>query len=497
MQTDDTIAAISTPLGKSGIGIVRLSGREALKISDRIFVSHKKKKIKKTLSHRILYGHIVDPKNKEVVDEVLVSVMKAPHTYTREDIVEINCHGGPAPLRRVLELALECGARLAEPGEFTQRAFLSGRMDLVQAEAVLDVINALTEQSRRIAVEQLSGGLSRQMEAVREKLVELTALVEAHIDFPEEDIAPLLLKDLKERAVHIRGSLKRMIDGARFGRILREGLKTAIIGRPNVGKSSLLNALLEHDRAIVTEMPGTTRDVIEEYLNINGVPVRIMDTAGIREVTDVAEREGVKRSIAAMQDADMVLLLLDGSEVLHDTDMELIEKSKSKSRIIIINKTDLPKKISLKKMGKAIAGQRITEKNNTVMPANASIQKKNRIPAQARNDVEGKFSGTRIVNISVKKGTGLDELKNRITESIIASHAEAGAYIVTNIRHARALEKALSSMDAFIRALAKKISPEFLSVELREALDAIGEIIGATTPDDILNRIFSNFCIGK
>jgi len=463
MQIDDTIAAISTPLGKSGIGIVRLSGREALKISDRIFVSHKKKKIKKTLSHRILYGHIVDPKNKEVVDEVLVSVMKAPHTYTREDIVEINCHGGPAPLRRVLELALECGARLAEPGEFTQRAFLSGRMDLVQAEAVLDVINALTEQSRRIAVEQLSGGLSRQMEAVREKLVELTALVEAHIDFPEEDIAPLLLKDLKKRAVHIRGSLKRMIDGARYGRILREGLKTAIIGRPNVGKSSLLNALLEHDRAIVTEMPGTTRDVIEEYLNINGVPIRIMDTAGIREVTDVAEREGVKRSIAAMQDADMVLLLLDGSEVLHDTDMELIEKSKSRNTILVINKTDLPQMVG----------------------------------ADLKPPAKRAIGDSLIVKISAKKGTGLDELKNRMTESIIASHAEAGAYIVTNIRHARALEKAHSSMDAFIRALAKKISPEFLSVELREALDAIGEIIGATTPDDILNRIFSNFCIGK
>jgi tRNA modification GTPase len=464
MHIDDTIAAISTPLGRNGIGIVRLSGREALKISDRIFISHKKKKIKHISSHKILYGHIVNPKNKEVVDEVLVSVMKAPHTYTRQDIVEINCHGGPAPLRRVLELALESGARLAEPGEFTKRAFLSGRIDLVQAEAVLDVINALTEQSRMIAVEQLRGGLSRQIEAVREKLVELTALVEAHIDFPEEDIAPLSLKDLKKRAVHIRQSLKRMIDGARYGRILREGLKTAIIGRPNVGKSSLLNALLEHDRAIVTEIPGTTRDVIEEYLNINGVPVRIMDTAGIREVTDIAEREGVKRSIAAMQDADMVLLLLDGSEVLHETDMELIEKSKSKNTILVINKTDLPQKVG--------AGLK---------------------PALAKSSI----GDSPIVRISAKQGTGLDELRNRITESIIASHAEAGAHIVTNIRHARALEKALSSMDSFIRELAKRIFPEFLSIELREALDAIGEIIGATTPDDILNRIFSNFCIGK
>jgi tRNA modification GTPase len=474
MHTEDTIAAISTPPGRSGIGIVRLSGGAALKIADRIFISPKKKKIKQMSSHSILYGHIIDPEDKETVDEALVSIMKAPNTYTREDIVEINCHGGPAPLRRVLELVLKYGARLAEPGEFTQRAFLSGRMDLAQAEAVLDVINALTEQSRRAAVEQLRGGLSRKLGAIREKLIELTALVEAHIDFPEEDIEPLSLKEMKRRAVQVQQSLRKLIESSRYGMILREGLKTAIIGRPNVGKSSLLNALLEHDRAIVTEMPGTTRDVIEEHLNINGIPVRIMDTAGIREGKDVAEKEGVKRSLRAMEDADLVLLVLDGSEAMHETDMELIEKSQTKNRIIVINKTDLPGKLNLKKMEQSITGQRITDENKNVIPLKV-----------------------RIVTISAKKATGLDELRNKIAESILTSHAGGNVQMVTNVRHVRALEKALSSIDSFLPELAKKTSPEFLAVELRDALDAIGEIIGITTPDDILNRIFSNFCIGK
>ncbi|RJQ51691.1 MAG: tRNA uridine-5-carboxymethylaminomethyl(34) synthesis GTPase MnmE [Nitrospiraceae bacterium] len=458
MHTEDTIAAISTPPGRGGIGIVRLSGGNAIKIAERIFISPKSKKLRQTASHRILYGHIANPKNREIIDEALVSVMKAPNTYTREDMVEINCHGGPAPLRRVLEIVLEKGARLAGPGEFTQRAFLNGRIDLAQAEAVLDVINALTEQGRRTAVEQLRGGLSARTEAVREKLADLAAVVETHIDFPEEDIGPAPLKDMNKRALRIQQALKKLTDSARYGMILREGLKTAIIGRPNVGKSSLLNALLEHDRAIVTEIPGTTRDVIEEYLNINGIPARIMDTAGIREVRDIAEREGVKRSIRAMEDADLVLLVLDGSEALHKTDLELAERSASKNTIFVINKTDLPRKI---------------------------------------NPKSGNVDLSPIVHISAKSGTGLEELKNKITESITAGNTGSGDALVTNVRHARALEKALASVGSFISALPKKTSPEFLSVELRDALDAVGEIAGTTTPDDILNRIFSNFCIGK
>jgi tRNA modification GTPase len=472
MQTENTIAAISTPPGHSGIGIVRLTGRDALKIADKIFRSPKKKLIKRTPSHRILYGHITDPLSKETIDEVLVSVMKAPDTYTKEDVVEINCHGGPVPLRRVLELVLRAGARLAEPGEFTRRAFLNGRIDLAQAEAVIDIINALTVQSQKTAVRQLKGNLSKKIEAIREMIIELTAFVEAYIDFPEDDIETISLVDMEKRAMAIKQSLEELVRSSRYGMILREGLKTAIIGRPNVGKSSLLNALLEHDRAIVTEAPGTTRDVIEEYLNINGIPVRIMDTAGIREVKDIAEQEGVKRSLGAMEDANLVLLVLDGSEELHETDRELIRKSEHKKRIIVINKTDLPQKIN--------------------PPSSPFSKGGNFVPL-----LEKEGSGEISLCISAKSGTGLDELKDKIAETVLQGHVEDSTTTVTNVRHVHALESALASINSFITAADRKTSPEFLSVELREALDAIGEIIGITTPEDILNKIFSDFCIGK
>ncbi|MBI4710401.1 MAG: tRNA uridine-5-carboxymethylaminomethyl(34) synthesis GTPase MnmE [Nitrospirae bacterium] len=404
---DDTIAAISTPSGIGGIGIVRLSGKNAIGIADRIFTSPKDRTLKKTPSHKIIYGHIVNS-NKEIVDEVLISIMRAPHTYTKENIVEINCHGGAVPLRRVLELALKNGARLARPGEFTQRAFINGRIDLAQAEAVLDAINSATEQSQKAAMEQLSGGLSNKINILRNKLVELTAFVEAHIDFPEEDMESPSLNDMQKRALKICGEITKLIEGSRHGMILREGLKTAIIGRPNVGKSSLLNALLEHDRAIVTELPGTTRDVIEEYLDLNGFPVRIMDTAGIREAKDVAEKEGVKRSLRAMKGADLVLLVLDGSEDLHNTDRELIERSALQNTILVINKTDRSQMIDLKNIGQET------------------------------------------VKISALTGAGLDELRNKIIDVISdAGGGEAShSGLVTNIRHVHALEKALASMNS-------------------------------------------------
>lgn len=454
MFNEDTIAAISTSIGHSGIGIVRLSGINSIRITDKIFISPKKKSLKKIPSHRIIYGHIINS-NKKIIDEVLVSVMRAPHTYTREDIVEINCHGGPVPLRRILELVLKAGARLAEPGEFTKRAFLNGRIDLAQAEAVLDIINAMTEQSRKAAIEQLGGGLSKKTGAIRKDLIKLTAFVEAYIDFPEEDIEPPSLKNMKKMALKIQNSLKKLVDSSQYGIILREGVKTAIIGRPNVGKSSLLNALLEQDRAIVTAVPGTTRDIIEDYLNIQGIPVKIMDTAGIRQVKNIAEKEGVKRSLRAIKDADMVLIVLDGSEDLHDTDRELIKKSKRENTILVINKTDLTQKIRLKK------------------------------------------SDRQSVRVSALKGTGLNELKERIVETSLKGKSLFSTGVVTNTRHLYALEKALASINSFIEASAKKISPEFLSVELRDALDAIGEIIGITTSEDILNEVFSKFCIGK
>lgn len=455
MYIDDTIAAISTPPGQGGIGIVRISGKDAILMADKIFYSPKKKKLIKSPTHRMHYGFILDPSDEEIVDEVLVSVMKSPNTYTREDIIEINCHGGAVPLRRILEIALQEGARLAEPGEFTRRAFINGRIDLAQAEAVLDVINSLTIQSQKSSMNQLRGTLSKKIDSIRDKLIELTAFVEAHIDFPEDDISSLSSTEMKEMAINILNSIKKLIESARFGVVLREGVKTAIAGRPNVGKSSLLNALLEQDRAIVTEIPGTTRDVIEEHLNIQGIPVRIMDTAGIRDVRDIAEQEGVKRSVRTIDEADLVLLILDGSEPLHATDERLIERSKSKNGLILINKTDLPQKINIKK-----------------------------------------YNG-KIVYISAKTGEGLKELRNEMVEAILGGKIEYGPEIVTNIRHVHALGRANESLNKFITGIRNQISPEFLSIELREALDSIGEIQGVTTTDDILNKIFDSFCIGK
>jgi tRNA modification GTPase len=456
MFDEDTIAALSTPPGYSGIGIVRLSGGNAIEIADRVFLSPGKKMLRHTPSHRILYGHIVNPADSEIMDEVLVSVMKAPHTYTREDIVEINCHGGPLTIRKVLHLLLEQGARLAEPGEFTRRAFINGRIDLAQSEAVLDIIHALTERGHRASMRQLSGGLSEKIDLLRKKIVGLSAVIETYIDFPGEGISPPDLKDMGSTASGIKQDLHRLIERAGYGRILREGLRTAIIGRPNVGKSSLLNALLDRERVIVTEMPGTTRDVIEEYLDINGVPVLIMDTAGIREARDVAEREGVERSMRAMKEASLVLLVIDGSEELHDTDRELITRSLAKNTILVINKSDL-----------------------------ASLVKDDGMP-----------SGSPVVRISATTGTGLDALKKMIVEKSLGGEALSGEVIVTNIRHVRSLERAYSSLCAFIDRL-PDLSPEFLAVELRESLDALGEIVGSTTPEEILNRIFSDFCIGK
>jgi tRNA modification GTPase len=343
MFNDDTISAIATPLGEGGIGIVRLSGKESIEIAEKIFTSPKKRFLRDVTSYKLVYGHIQDPSTGETVDEVLVAVMRSPHSYTREDIVEINCHSGMVTLRRILELALRGGARLADPGEFTKRAFINGRVDLPQAEAVLDLIRAKTDESRRIAMEQLQGGLSEKITALRDKLKDLCVHVEAYIDFPEDEIEIAsrdeIITSIKEIAKKFRKLLKTY-DEAKF---FREGLSTAIVGRPNVGKSSLLNALLQKDRAIVTPMPGTTRDVIEEYLNINGLPLRIMDTAGIRDVQNVAEKEGVKRSLQSIENADFVVAIFDSSEPFQDEDFEVIEKIKGKPLIIIVmNKCDLP-----------------------------------------------------------------------------------------------------------------------------------------------------------
>ncbi len=464
MFIDDTIAAISTPLGEGGIGIIRLSGKDAIPIADKVFRSTKKNKtLKNSGSYRLLYGHIIEPVTGQIIDEVIVSVMKAPYSYTREDVVEINCHGGMIPLKKTLEIVLKEGARIAEPGEFTKRAFLNGRIDLSQAEAVLDLIRAKTDESRKIAIEQIQGSLSEKIESIKNKLIEIFANVEALIDFPEDEIESASKQEMIDSVGTVSDELKKLLKTYDEAKFFREGLSTAIVGRPNVGKSSLLNALLQKDRAIVTDIPGTTRDVIEEYLNIKGLPLRIMDTAGIRDVKDVAEKEGVKRSLRSIENADLVIAIFDCSESLQNEDFEVAEKIKNKNAIIVLNKCDLPAAID----------------RNSILS----------IIHQTSSSV---------LNISAIRGDGLEELKEKIVESCLKDWKETReGVVISNLRHKVAIEKAQESIERAIFALNGNQPLEILAFELRDALDKLGEIVGAITTEDILNKIFSDFCIGK
>ncbi|MEW6674519.1 MAG: tRNA uridine-5-carboxymethylaminomethyl(34) synthesis GTPase MnmE [Nitrospirota bacterium] len=463
MSTDDTIAAISTPVGEGGIGIVRLSGEDSVEIAEKIFYSPKNKFLRDSKSYRVIYGFIKDPTTGEEVDEVLITVMRSPYSYTKEDVVEINCHGGMIPLRKTLELVLKEGARLAEPGEFTKRAFINGRIDLSQAEAVLDLIRSKTDESRRIAIEQLQGGLSEKITALRDRLTELCAHVEAYIDFPEDEIETASKQDMLGSMKEIIRELQALLKSYDEARFFREGLSTAIVGRPNVGKSSLLNALLKKDRAIVTEVPGTTRDVIEEYLNINGLPLRIMDTAGIRAVQDIAEKEGVRRSLQSIENADLVIAIFDSSEPFKDEDFEVMEKIKGKNAIIVINKCDLPSAFDEDTLSSCI-----------LHPA------------------------SRILQISATRGDGLEELKDRIFDLCLKDwREEREGVVITNLRHKTAIENAKASLDRAMYALIENQPLEILALELRDSLDRLGEIVGAVTTEDILNRIFNDFCIGK
>ena len=471
----DTICAISSPLGQGGIGIVRLSGGEALSILKRIFSFKDGNASLK--SHRIYYGQVVNPEDGTVVDEALATVMKAPRTYTREDVAEINCHGGPAAVRKVLELAVKAGARCAEPGEFTKRAYLNGRIDLTQAEAVMDVIASTTEASLAAAISQLGGGLRQRIEEVREDLISLLALTEVSIDFPEEEIEYVPLDGLAKGAVRAKEKISRLLSTYDEGRLLREGLRLAIVGAPNVGKSSLLNLLTKSDRAIVTDIPGTTRDTVEETVNLGGVPVRLIDTAGIRHSEDAVEKEGIKRSEKAIAEADLVLFVLDGSREVSTQDIEIIEKIKDKDPLsfgkkkgskenrhflILINKSDLTQKINLKVFG----CYPFYKKGNEV-------------------------------SLSSKTGDGLDELIARIKDAVFSGGIERAPEAAINLRHKVALEKASAALERFVDGCERGLSQEFLALELRDALDAVGEVVGTTAPEDILNKIFDDFCIGK
>lgn len=461
MNLQDTITAISTPIGEGGIGIVRVNGDKSLEIGAKIFRSPTGKNLREAKTYTMHYGQIVDPETEEIIDEVIVSVMLAPRTYTREDVVEINCHGGIVPLKRVLELVLRFGARLADPGEFSKRAFLNGRIDLTQAEATIDVIRSKTEASLQLALRQLGGGLSEKIQALRQEIVFMLAHIEAAIDFPEEDIEGMEYQELSKRAEEVWGKTKELLATADSGKVLREGLSTAIIGRPNVGKSSLLNALLREKRAIVTDIPGTTRDVIEEVVNIRGIPLKIIDTAGIRETEDLVEKIGVEKARESLKQADLVLFLLNGGEELKEEDLEIAGLLNEKKRIIIINKTDLSQKID-------------------------------------EEEVRKIFPIGKIIKLSLKEEIGLADLEKTIEEMVFAGQAfSLESTLVTNVRHKSLLEKAEKSLQETTKALALGMPTDLLAIDLKDALQSLGEITGEAVSDDIIDQIFSQFCIGK
>jgi len=459
-REEETIAAISTPFGESGIGIVRMSGPMAESIVRRLFKA--KRDQSSFISHHFHYGEIIDPRDGHPVDEVLVVLMKGPNTYTREDIVEIQCHGGYLVLQKVLELVLAQGARIAQPGEFTKRAFLNGRIDLTRAEAVIDLIKARTMEGIDIANQQLKGSLYKEMTALKESLIERLSLIEAHIDFPEEEIETIPQAEMRRDLHNSIQKLEEWISTYEEGRVFREGITCAITGKTNVGKSSLLNVLLKQERAIVTPIPGTTRDVIEEVLNIHGIPVRLMDTAGLRKAKDFIEQEGVRRAKERVADADLILLILDGSRDLDEDDLEIILEIKEKKKVVIINKKDLPLKLSL-------------------------------------GEIKKSFPEDPLVSISALKNEGVEDLKRAIYSSLIHRDIRVSPehLIVANIRHKMLLAQIKENLSNALKGLEEGTSLEFIAFEIRSALDAAGEMVGETTPIEVLNRIFDQFCIGK
>lgn len=454
---EDTITAISTPLGQAGLGIVRLSGKEAFTTADKFFSG----KVKPPLatSHTVHYGKIIDPRSKEVVDEVLLGVMHEPHTFTAENMVEITCHGGALVLQKVLEIAVHCGARLALPGEFTLRAFLNGRIDLAQAEAVADLISARSDSGLKMALRQLEGKLSGRIESLRSEIVNLLASLEAQIDFPEQDVEPEGKKEISGQMQAIEQKLAELISTYDEGKILQEGLNVVIIGKPNVGKSSLLNALLQKDRAIVTPIPGTTRDVISDYANFGGVLVRLVDTAGFRIAGDVIEIEGIKRAEAEIKKGDLILLVIDCSAEISEEEKVLEQKLKQQSYIVVLNKIDL-------------------------------------VDTKRVSSFEKLFDKREMTKVSCTQNSGVPELKSKIVSRIVQTRKE-GEIVISNLRHKEALERAENSLQTAQQSLANNMSLEFVALDLKKCLDAVGEVIGKTYTEEILNQIFSNFCIGK
>lgn len=459
MKDFDTIAAISTVLGEGGISIIRVSGHKSLLIVNKIFKAKNGKDILDMNPYTMRYGHIIEQDTKDALDEVLISYMKAPRSFTAEDTVEINCHGGVTPTKKVFEEVIKAGARVAEPGEFTKRAFLNGRIDLTQAEAVIDIIRSKTELSMKSAVSQSIGKVSEEIKTLRENLIETIAHIEATVDYPEDDLEEITSLQVKEKIEKVIKELDKLLETSEEGKIIRDGLDVVIVGKPNVGKSSLLNALLLEKRAIVTEVPGTTRDAIEEYINLEGIPIKIIDTAGIRETNDVVEKIGVERSKEKINEADLVILVLDSSNKLDNEDYEIIDYIKDKKYIILLNKSDLETQIN-------------------------------------KSELED-LKLYNIIEISAKIGLGLEDLKESIKNLFFKSDIQTDSIIITNTRHKEALIRAKESCNSALEALKNTLSIDLASIDIRNAWFSLGEITGDTLEEDIIDKIFSEFCLGK
>lgn len=455
---EDTIAAIATAPGEGGIGIIRISGDDSKTILDRIFVPINSSVLE---NRKMTYGNIVDPSSKSIIDEVLCVYMKSPKTYTMEDVVEINCHGGMVPLRKTLELVLSNGARMAEPGEFTKRAFLNGRLDLSQAEAVIDVIKAKTDRTYDVALNQLEGVFSRHIKEIRKKLVDILVNLTVNIDYPDEDIEQITYEKLGSDLNDILSDIENLLSSADTGKIIRDGLGIAIIGKPNVGKSSLMNSLLKETRAIVTEIPGTTRDTIEEHISIKGIPVRLTDTAGIRETDDIIEKIGIEKSKESFNQADLVIFILDSSREMEKEDIDIMNLIDPEKTLILLNKIDLVQKIR-------------------------------------KEDILAKIGNISIIETSMHNQMGISEIEEKIVNLVYCGKvSQSNNLIVTNVRHKNILERSRNSIKDAINMVNMQEALEFIEIDVNSTYEALGEIIGETVQDDIINEVFARFCLGK
>lgn len=454
----DTICAISSATGEAGIGIVRMSGPLSIEIAEKIFRSKRNISLTDIKNRFLSYGHIVD--GNRVIDEVLIVKMLKPYTYTREDLVEIYCHGGIISVRKILNLIIDKGARLAEKGEFTKRAFLNGRLDLSQAEAVIDLIKAKTDSSYEQSVKQLEGRLTGLISLIREKIMAMISLIVANIDFPEDEIVEAQYESLLEDAFEVKDDLFKLISGSDRGRLIRDGINTVILGKPNVGKSSLLNAMLKYERAIVTDIPGTTRDIIEDYINLDGILLKITDTAGIRETDDKVEQIGVERAKKSIEDADLIIALLDPSQPFNDDDREIIKLLDNKKALILLNKSDLKRKVS-------------------------------------DEEIKDLLKNKKYMSVSILEGS-IEEIENKIVEMFFQGQIVGKEdFYVNNLRHVRALKGAYSSMESVIDGIKRQEFLDLIEVDLRQALNELGLITGETSTEDILDKVFKEFCIGK